>query len=153
MKKIILVALTGTLATAFFACQPEQKAQMETGSEQENAELIINLTSDPTVDPHSALMGLHLGQKVLKNDMDVTVFLNVHGVKLVGQGSDSLAFHGENLHEVVQSLLNSGGTVLACPHCMEVHEIQAEQLPEGIGVMSDSVMMKKMKGSPTVFTY
>lgn len=153
MKKFILVALAVILATAFFNCQPEQKVQIAPLAEHESAELIINLISDPTVDPHSTLMGLHLGQKVLKHEMDVTVFLNVHGVKLMGPGSDSLAFHGENLHEVVRSLLDNGGAVMACPHCMEVHEIQVEQLPEGVGVMSDSVMIQKMKGAPTVFTY
>ena len=153
MKRLILLTLAALLATAFFACQPEQKVQIAPMAEHESAELIINLTSDPTLDPHSTLMGLHLGQKVLKHEMDVTVFLNVHGVRLMGPGSDTLAFHGENLHEVVRALLDDGGTVMACPHCMEVHEIQAEQLPEGVGVMSDSVMMQKMKAAPTVFTY
>ena len=98
-------------------------------------------------------MGLHLGQKVLENDMEVTVFMNVHGVKLMSTGADSLAFHGEILQEVLTGLIGSGAAVRACPHCMEVHGIKAEELLEGVEVMNDKVMMEKIGMNPTVFTY
>ncbi len=117
------------------------------------SELIINLTSDATASAHSTLMGLHLAQKALKNGMDVTIFLNVSGVKLMSNGADKLVFHNENLHEVLKSIMKDGGTIIACPHCMEVHEIQKENLLKGIKVEENNMLMNKLKGSPTVFTY
>ena len=151
MKKIFLGL--GILATFLMACNQATEPQMETFSEQESTELIINLISDPTSDPHSTLMGLHLAQKVLANDMEATVFMNVHGVKLMSPGADSLAFHGENLQEVLKALMSSGGTVRACPHCMEAHDIKAEQLLQGVEVMNDQTMMEKIRSNPTVCTY
>ena len=151
MKKMLLSL--GGIALLLFACNQTTQPQMEAATEPDSTELIINLISDPLEDPHSALMGLHLGQKVLANEMEVTVFMNVHGVKLMSPGADSLAFHGENLQEVLTALISNGAAVRACPHCMEVHGIQAGQLMEGVEVMNDKVMMEKIGQHPTVFTY
>lgn len=136
-----------------FGCNQTAQPQMEAAAEPESAELIINLISDPMEDPHSSLMGLHLGQKVLANEMEVTVFMNVHGVKLMSPGADTIAFHGENLQQVLTDLISNGAAVRACPHCMEAHGIQAEQLMKGVEVMNDQVMMEKIGKNPTVFTY
>ena len=64
-------------------------------SNPKKPELFINLTSDVTSDPHSGLMGLHLAQKAISNQITVTIFLNVHSVKLMGQGGDQISFHDE----------------------------------------------------------
>jgi predicted peroxiredoxin len=116
-------------------------------------ELMINLISDPMSDPHSGLMGLHLAQKALKGGKDVTVFLNVHGVKLLSAEADSLVFHEENLKSVLMELIQDGGVVRVCPHCAEVHEITADDFPEGVQLMKDSLMMDKLNSNLTVFTY
>ena len=50
-------------------------------------------------------------------------------------------------------LISNGAAVRACPHCMEVHGIQAAQLLEGVEAMNDKVMMEKIGQYPTVFTY
>ena len=148
----ILFSLGG-IALLLIGCNQTTNPQMEVAAEPQSAELIINLISDPIEDPHSSLMGLHLGQKVLANEMEVTVFMNVHGVKLMSPKADSLDFHGENLQEVLTDLITNGASVRACPHCMEVHGIQAGELLEGVEVMNDKVMMEKIGQNPTVFTY
>ena len=153
MRKISLFLLTAILTAFLGSCNLNEPAPVAVPADEEPSALIINLISDPTRDPHSSLMGLHLGQKALKNDIGVTVFMYVHGVRLMGAGSDTLAFHGENLHQVLRALMDSGGAVRACPHCMEAHGIQAGQLLEGVEVMDDTDMMQKIKDGPTVFTY
>ena len=153
MNKRVLLLLTAMLGMAFLACNPKEQAPAQALIEEEPSELIINLISDPTADPHSTLMGLHLAQKALGNEMDVTVFMNVHGVKLMAAGADTLAFHGENLHQVLKAIMDNGGTVRACPHCMEAHALEASQLVNGVEVMNDQVMMGKLAENPTVFTY
>lgn len=39
------------------------------------------------------------------------------------------------------------------PHCMEAHDIKAEQLLQGVEVMNDQTMMEKIRRNPSVFTY
>ena len=134
------------------ACQPRQEATVPKVADTP-AGLLINLTSDATVDPHSSLMGLHLGQNVLKNDLPVTIFLNVHGVKLMASEADTISFRDENLHTVLQSIMADGGQVIACPHCMEAHAIQEGYLLKGVTIARDTSMMTQIKRNPTVFTY
>ncbi len=153
MKFVKAAGVFSMLFFTFASCNEQPAPILETTSEDLPAELIINLTSDPMADPHSSLMGLHLAQKARKNGMEVTVFLNVHGVKLMSPGADTLVFHGENLHKVLKDLLAEGGSVSACPHCMMAHEIEEAQLPDGVTVMQDDLMMGKIKNNPTVFTY
>lgn len=134
-------------------CQQNQNTAQSASAAPSPAELIINLVSDATVSPHSSLMGLHLGQNALKNNIPVTVFLNVNGVKLMSPGADTISFHGENLHEILKGMISNGGQVLACPHCMEVQGITEGNLIQGVEVSNEGLMMGKIKSSPTVFTY
>ncbi|MGB3779075.1 MAG: DsrE family protein [Tunicatimonas sp.] len=120
---------------------------------QSDQELIINLTSDATANAHSTLMGLHLGQTALKNDIPVTVFLNVDGVKLMTPGSDTLSFEDENLHQVLKDITKAGGTVIACPHCLKTHQLSEDDLMEGVRLSDEKLLLDKIKQSPTVFTY
>ncbi len=150
--KILVFALVILLGSAMFACQQTQPANVQTVADTPAA-LIINLTSDATIDPHSSLMGLHLGQNALQNSLEVTVFLNVHGVKLMAAEADTISFREENLHAVLQSIIAEGGQVIACPHCMEAHNIQQDDLLEGVTIAQDTSMMAQIKRNPTVFTY
>ena len=153
MKIIQTIGVVCGLMLAFVSCEQQAAPAKEIAMEKAPAELIINLISDPMADPHSSLMGLHLAQKVRKNGQEVTVFLNVHGVKLMTPGADTLVFHEENLQQVLKDLMADGGNVRACPHCMMVHEVEAENLLEGVEVMDDVIMMEKIANNPTVFTY
>lgn len=161
MKTLQSIGAMCALLLVFASCEQQNKeltdiTAVETTDEkavEAPAELIINLISDPVEDPHSSLMGLHLAQNVRKNGQEVMVFLNVHGVKLMGDAADALEFHDENLQQVLMDLMADGGVVRACPHCMMAHDIEAEDLLEGVQVMDNAVMMEKIKNNPTVFTY
>jgi len=119
----------------------------------EISSLIINLTSDPVENPHGPLMGLHLAQEMVAKDIKVTVFLNVNGVKLFTEEGKSVSFHNEVLMDVLQDIINQGGTVLSCPHCMEVNSISASDLPEGVQVSNPDIMAEKIISQNSVFTY
>lgn len=153
MKIVQTIGVVCALMLAFVSCEKQTAPAKEIAMQKAPSELIINLISDPVTDPHSSLMGLHLAQKVRKNGQDVTVFLNVHGVKLMTPGADTLVFHEENLQQVIKDLIADGGVVRACPHCMMAHEVEATDLLEGVEVMENNVMMEKIAKNPTVFTY
>lgn len=116
-------------------------------------ELLINLTSDATENAHSTFMGLHFAENALKDGMDVTIFMNVDGVKLLQPGADTLVFDGENIREILNNIADNDGKVIACPHCMQIHGISKEDLPENFILGEKDVMMAKIRSNPTVFTY
>ena len=161
MKTLQSIGAIFALLLVFASCEQQTKeltdiTAVETADEkamEAPAEVIINLISDPVEDPHSSLMGLHLAQNVRKNGQEVLVFLNVHGVKLMGDGADALEFHDENLQQVLTDLMADGGAVRACPHCMMAHDLEDKDLLEGVQKMDNAVMMEKIKNNPTVFTY
>jgi len=115
--------------------------------------LLINLTSDATVNAHGSMMGLHFAEKALKNDMEVTVFLNVNGVKLLSAGADTIVFDGENIRGLLDKVAAEGGELIACPHCMKIHGLEKSDLPDNVTFGEESVVMGKIKEGPTVFTY
>jgi intracellular sulfur oxidation DsrE/DsrF family protein len=161
MKTLQSIGVLCALMLVFASCEQQNKeltdlTAVEAVGEktiEAPAELIINLISDPVEDPHSSLMGLHLAQNVRKNGQEVMVFLNVHGVKVMGPGAGTLEFHDENLQQVLTDLMADGGVVRACPHCMMAHDIEAKDLLEGVQVMENAIMVEKIKNNPTVFTY
>ena len=148
MKRIVFWLVSFSLFVLLFgACQPPA------ATEETTPEIMLNLTSDATTHPHSSLMGLHFGMMALNNGFDLTVFLNVDGVKLMQAGADTISFHGENLHELLNTVMEKGGTLLGCPHCMEVHGVTEADLMEGVEVSSENVLMGKLGAGPTVLTY
>lgn len=155
MRYPLYILFTVLFTASFLACgEPVSGEAPRANPEPETATaLMINFTSDPMADPHSGLMGLHLAQKALQGGRQVTVFLNVHGVKLLSPEADTLVFREENLKEVMTAFMRDGGAVRACPHCMEAHEITADNFPEGVRVMEDGEMMSLLESGPTVFTY
>jgi predicted peroxiredoxin len=116
-------------------------------------ELIINLTSDATADPHPSLMAINFATKAVESGLDVMVFMNVHGVKLASKDAANIAFNDQNLHEKIAAFIDKGGKVLACPMCMEIHGVDADNLVPGIEISGAGIMMKKLQENPTVFTY
>jgi len=152
-KRSLLLIMVSLVYTSCETKEQKTTEIAEITANEEVAKLIINLTSDATENAHSSLMGMHLAQKSLKNGMDVTVFLNVNAVKLMLPASDSISFKGENLQEVLKDIMDNGGKVLACPHCMEVHKVKETDLMEGVKYVNDNTLIDMIKLNPTVFTY
>lgn len=147
----LVFALIPALAL-FTACSPSQK-QEETEHKPMHETLIINLTSDATVNAHGALMGIHLAEKALDNGMKAVIFLNVNGVKLLQPGADTISFHNENIVQTINKVINKGGEVIACPHCMEALGVDKAKIPSNVKVAEDNVLIEKLRNNPTVFTY
>jgi predicted peroxiredoxin len=112
--------------------------------------LLINLTSDATVDAHSSMMGLNMALTMARDDMDVTVFTNVKGVKLFDPANDSIT---GPLLEVLGEIMEAGGTVLACPMCMEAVGIEEDWLPEGVELSALEKMKAILMEAPTAMSY
>jgi sulfur relay (sulfurtransferase) complex TusBCD TusD component (DsrE family) len=145
---ISLVALLGIIALVA-GCNTTDKAEDKSGPNT----VVINLTSDATVNAHSALMGIHLAEKALNSGLQAVVFLNVNGVKLLQPGADTLAFHGENILQTLNKVVEKGGEVRICPHCAEALGIDKTKIPANYKMQEEKSMMEMLKSKPTVFTY
>lgn len=150
MKIQFQFVLVITAVMAFLtACNPSDTKEDKPMHEN----LIINLTSDATVSAHGSLMGIHLAEKALDNELKATVFLNVNGVKLLQPGADTLVFYGENIIKELNKVAEKGGEIIACPHCMEALGIDKSIIPSNVKVAEEKVIMEKLRNNPTVFTY
>lgn len=146
------------LSFLIVGCQAPEPAENEapivqTALAEQQAELIINLTSNVNEAPESSLMALHFALKARENDIPVTVFLNVQGVHLASTASGDIIFNEENLQDIIRQITERGGKVVACPMCMKVQGISEEDLMEEIQVSSPGLIMQKLRENPTVFTY
>lgn len=83
----------------------------------------------------------------------MTVFLYIHGVKLMKPGGETLVFHEENPPRLLKDVMADGCNVRVCPHCMMEHKVEAEGHRDGIQVMDNDLLIEKIRKNPTVFTY
>jgi len=146
MKKIILFLVAGFFSLYFSGCMNIETEEVE----EKSTELMLNLTSDASLDAHSSMMGLNLALTAVEEGIDVTVFMNVKGVKLMLPGNDSI---NEPLLSVIKSIREEGGQIWACPMCMEATGVEKEMMPEYIQTSNPEMMMELIKKSPTVMTY
>lgn len=119
----------------------------------ESADMIINLTSNAFEDPHSTFMAISFANMGLTNDMDVIIFLNVHGVRLLETDATTLTFNGESLVDKLNSFVEQGGKVIVCPMCMKAYGIGNSDLPASFQLGEATSMMIRIKNKPAVFTY
>jgi len=150
MKVLKTNILLAGLVLSVVACQNQNPANNEN---VQSPTLMVNMTSDAFENAHSTLMGLHFAEQALKNEIQTTIFLNVDGVKLMKEGADTLSFDNENIHDLLSLVMKAGGKVLACPHCMEVHQVAEGDLVPGVTVATQDEMMQRIKDGPTVMTY
>ncbi|MGE3955143.1 MAG: DsrE family protein [Vicinamibacterales bacterium] len=92
---------------------------------QKKEAVFVNLTSD---EPERVTMALNFSTKLLQGGNEVTVFLNVDGVRL---GSTKVAALSSQRGELA-TFMKAGGKVVICPHCMQVRGVAAGDLLAGL---------------------
>jgi len=118
-----------------------------------DSELIINMTSDAFEDAHSTYMGLRFAEMGLDQGLEVTIFLNVHGVRLLQTEGATLSFDDNNLRAMLDDFTDNGGTVIVCPMCLQVHGMELSSIPSNFEAGEAEPMMNRIKNGAAVFTY
>ena len=145
---IVIIAIMAFLT----ACNSsDNQVRKETDSMETN--LIVNINSDPAIKTHSTLVGIKFAKKAFDKGLNVTLFLNVDGVKLLQPEADTLAFQRQNIINELNKAAEKGVEIIACPHCMEAVGIDSTKIPSYVKVGQDGVIMERIKNNPTVFTY
>lgn len=109
--------------------------------------IVVHL-SHYTDDSHAAMMAVHFAQYLQEHGADVTLMLDVDGVRLADQHQAQSTGSGMNAQttKLYDAFVKAGGKVLVCPHCAEVAGIKAQDLRPGahlgknLGDLADAVL-------------
>jgi predicted peroxiredoxin len=138
------------------ALSQQKEAHTDVPAHQENQvqnEILINITSDVTIDAHSALMGMHLAQKSLELGHEVSLFFNVEAVKLFLPDNEDIAYNGEVLLETLSDIIAEGGEVIICPHCMMEGGVSQDMLIDVVSPSNLATWQNKFSKNLVVFSY
>ncbi|MFK7795542.1 MAG: DsrE family protein, partial [Gammaproteobacteria bacterium] len=85
---------------------------------EEKQNVLIHLSSY-TDNLHAVSMALKIGRMLSSNDMSVTLFLDLEGVRLAdkNQPQNLVWGTGDSIEELYLAYVNAGGVLLVCPHC------------------------------------
>ena len=84
----------------------------------------------------------------INSGLEVTVFLTSSGVDWVRKGAAELAHLNPldpPMKEMIQKLMDSGGTVLVCPPCAKVRGYEQEDLLDGVIITGSGAMHEVIK--------
>ncbi len=141
----VILLFTG-LFTAF-------ASEHQDTTQSTDSELLINMTSDAFEDAHSTYMGLRFAEMGLQQGLEVTIFLNVHGVRLLESEGKGLSFDDNNLRAMLDDFTDNGGTVIVCPTCLQIHGMELSSIPSNFEAGKAEPMMNRIKNGAAVFTY
>jgi len=103
-----------------------------------NEKIVVHLSHYSDA-PHSALMAVHFAEYLQEHGSDVTLMLDVEGVKLADQRQAQSSDSGMNaqISEHYNAFVKAGGKVLVCPHCAQVAGLTAQNLRPGAHLAKD----------------
>jgi predicted peroxiredoxin len=82
--------------------------------------------------PHEVLMALSMANK-FATDYDVLMYFDIDGIEMVTKDAPNLEMEPfGSSDELFDKLVNAGGTIFACPGCMEVYDVKASDLRSGV---------------------
>jgi len=149
------VALFGMLL-AFLATTAARPALAEEQqSPQDGQKMVVHL-SHFTDDLHSCFMALKLGTLMQKSGSQVTLFLDLEGVRLAERRQTLDVTWGASttpLSKYYEEFTESGGKVLLCPHCAHAAHIGDMALKRHAEIGNEQVMAKMLLAADKILDY
>jgi sulfur relay (sulfurtransferase) complex TusBCD TusD component (DsrE family) len=103
------------------------------------AQRVVVHLSHATDDLHAAFMALKLAQAMQEKGAQVTLLLDLEGVRIgdTRQPNDMRSGNGEPLASHYDGLVKAGGKVLVCPHCASAVGLDTKSLRPGAQIAKD----------------
>jgi len=92
----------------------------------------------------------------IASDFEVTMFLVSSGVDWVRRGAADVARLNPldpPAKEMIQSVLDSGGTIMACPPCAKIRGYGQEDLIDGVTLAGSVAMLEKVSQGATTLSF
>lgn len=113
---------------------------------QKKEAVFVNLTS---AEPERVTMALNFSTKLLQGGNEVTLFLNVDGVRLGSTKVPTLSSQRGDL----AAFMKAGGKVVICPHCMQVRGVAAGDLLAGLMMGGEGAAQQAFMASTRSISY
>ena len=119
----------------------------------ETNDLIIVLTKG--IYDEVSSVGLTIANGALTSGKTVGLFLTSSAIDLVRKGGiDQTQVHPmESLKGLLQSFMDRGGDVWACPPCTEARGYDEEALIDGVVIHGASVIMDRIRNGAATLTF
>ena len=129
---------------------PIAHAQLEVNPPREG--VFFHIKSG-TEDAHTILMPLSLALKMAATT-DVVLFFDIKGIHVVLKDAPDLQYSSfESSHILLKKLLEQGIGVYVCPMCLNAEGKSADDLMEGVQVMTPEVFFGFTKGRILTLDY
>ncbi len=108
-----------------------------------------------TDDLHAAFMAVKLAGALQEKGADVTMFVNLEGVRLVDLNTplDMKWGHSKELTTYLESYINAGGSVLVCPHCAMAAGMEANDLRKGARIGTQDEVVDLLLAADKILDY
>ena len=120
-----------------------------------SAESLLVHLSHGTDNLHAASMALKVATVGAQNGLEVTLFLDLEGVRIIDKRQPlDLQWGGSSTLEVLLgNYLKSKGKILVCPHCCQAAGIEPENLRSGAQILDAETMGRMLVEADKIFDY
>lgn len=120
----------------------------------EKKKLVIVVTNG--LDNERSSVAWSIANGGINSDLDVSMFLTSSGVDWVRKG----AAEGAHLNpfdppmkEMIQKVIDSGGTIMVCPPCAKVRGYSEEDLIDGVVITGSGAMHELIKEGAATLSF
>lgn len=124
-------------------------------SDAKTQNAVVHL-SNLTNDLHAAFMAVKLGTAMQSGPANVTLFVDLEGVRLVDSEQPLDLRWGpghKGLAEYYDAFVASGGKVLVCPHCANAAGIDSDSLRPGAQIATEAQLVDMLAGADKILDY
>ena len=116
--------------------------------------IVIHLTKS-TDDLHAVSMALKLGTKLAEHGADVTMMLDLEGVRLVDSRiSQDLSWGGSTtIDERWVTFVEAGGSAKVCPHCADVAGLKGDMMKSGAAIATEEGLAQLLLDADKILDY
>ena len=154
MKRILPVCGVIVVALAAVLSSGDVVRSAQHGDDQK---VVVHL-SNYTADLHAAFMALKLANAMLDAGAEVTVFLDLEGVRLADSGAPLNVMWGTAhvpLSKHYETFVEGGGKVILCPHCAATAGVETADLRDGamIGIPEEQTIPKMLLAADKILDF
>jgi len=152
MKKLAVVCVVLTIVATSCSQVFADDVAADTNKPQQ---AVVHL-SHFTDDLHRCFMAVKLGTLMQKSGAQVTLFLDLEGVRLAERRQTLDMTWGSNpttLAEHYKNFTGAGGKVLLCPHCAHSAHLGDMSLKQNAEIASEQVLGKMLMDADKILDY
>jgi predicted peroxiredoxin len=151
MKGLKFVLVVSIACFALMACEEEEQHGC-CGKKARDGVLIH--VSEGADDEHEVLMALNMAV-MMADSQDVLMYFDIEGIEVVLKDSPDITLedHFPSSHTNLDALIAKGVTIMACPGCMKVADVTADDLYPGVQVANKDAFFNFTKGRILTLDY